>query len=351
MAEVDGKKGKGLELSATRHIACTSPGLLAVKERVRMLLSLDYRSSSSKEGGYYLGFNDPKNTVFSERLPIATKNWQALSKAIQVPEGATSASLVLYAYESDGKTANKVAYDNVSLIELPDLTDRYYLVSDPQLNLKTPQKIDFTLLSPTMKTVTVTEASTPFYMNMSEAFHPQWQLQLNDSRVNGMLAGWWPFVSPTKVEESKHYKLDDFLNGWYVEPEKLCADGSAACTRNSDGSYNMSMVVEFFPQRWFYLGLLVSGTTLFGCLGYLVWAWYKKPRLSVWDEMMVAPAGAGDGALSVKSILGDQHLAAQSPLEMWSERGYARENANLAQQTVLTRTRESVRLAVRKLKR
>jgi hypothetical protein len=34
----------------------------------------------------------------------------------------------------------------------------------------------------------------------------------------------------------------------------------------------MEMVIEFWPQRWFYLGLIISGATLAGCLGYLGYA-------------------------------------------------------------------------------
>lgn len=33
--------------------------------------------------------------------------------------------------------------------------------------------------------------------------------------------------------------------------------------------YDIEFVIEFWPQRWFYVGLLISGTTLAGCLGYL----------------------------------------------------------------------------------
>ena len=75
-----------------------------------------------------------------------------------------------------------------------------------------------------------------------------------------------------------HYELDDFLNAWYVDPSALCATPNASCTQNPDGSYNIEMVIEFTPQRWFYLGLLISGTTLLACLGYLTYAGVRKVR-------------------------------------------------------------------------
>ncbi|MFA5993701.1 MAG: hypothetical protein WC823_01950 [Parcubacteria group bacterium] len=110
-------------------------------------------------------------------------------------------------------------------------------------------------------------------MAMSESFHPQWQLQLNNGKVNGLLASWAPWVRPDKVGEQFHYKLNDFLNGWYVDPQALCQNDTTACTRNADGSVDLEMTLEFFPQRWFYLGLIISTTTLLSCLSYLLYIW------------------------------------------------------------------------------
>ena len=57
-------------------------------------------------------------------------------------------------------------------------------------------------------------------------------------------------------------------------------DLNSACVLNSDGSYDIEMVIEFFPQRWFYLGLLISGTTFLGCITFLgvdfVRRWRRK---------------------------------------------------------------------------
>jgi len=52
----------------------------------------------------------------------------------------------------------------------------------------------------------------------------------------------------------------------------------SSCVRNADGSYNLEMVIEFTPQRWFYLGLLISSITLFSCLGYLGYDWRRRRK-------------------------------------------------------------------------
>ncbi|MFA5993857.1 MAG: carbohydrate binding domain-containing protein [Parcubacteria group bacterium] len=263
---------QSLQLEATRHIACTSAKLL-VNSESRYLFSFDYQSPNAKNASYYLGFNDPKKTVIKENLPIKNQDWQTFSKTITVPTGATSASLYVYARSVDEKTNIINRYDNFKMIETLDLRGAYYLVSEPETKLVEPRAITFDLVNPTKKRVHIQGATTPFYLAMSESFHPQWQLQLNNGKVNGLLASWAPCVRPDKVGEQFHYKLNDFLNGWYVEPEKLCQNNNTACIKNADGSYDIEMTLEFFPQRWFYLGLLISGTTLLVCLAYLLYIW------------------------------------------------------------------------------
>jgi hypothetical protein len=167
---------KSLELSATRHIACTNPGRMPVNGGSRYLFSFDYMGDSAEQAGYNIGFNDSKKSAVSERLPIdrdAQGTWQTFTKQIEVPNDATSLSLHVYAYQSNGKRENLVRYDNFSLIELPPIHNRYYLVSDPQTNFVEPSKVEFTLVNPTKKLVHIKGATTPFYLAMSESFHPQ----------------------------------------------------------------------------------------------------------------------------------------------------------------------------------
>ena len=261
---------QSLQLEATRHIACVSKKV-AVKSGSAYLLSFDYQSPNSKIATYRLAFNDKEKTVISENIDVKDRIWNTFSKTIKIPNGSTSISLRVQANSVDEKTNIINRYDNFKLIEIPDFSDAYYLVSEPDVKLEEPKSITFDLINPTKKLVHIKGATTPFYLAMSESYHPQWQAQMNNEKINGFLASWISFVKPDKIAEEFHYKLNDFLNGWYVDTEKVCQNNSA-CTKNSDGSYDMEMVIEFFPQRWFYFGLLISGTTLLGCFGYLGYA-------------------------------------------------------------------------------
>jgi len=41
-------------------------------------------------------------------------------------------------------------------------------------------------------------------------------------------------------------------------------------TINHDGSLNFKLTLYFIPQTYFYLGLIISGITLMGCIFYLI---------------------------------------------------------------------------------
>jgi len=47
-----------------------------------------------------------------------------------------------------------------------------------------------------------------------------------------------------------------------------------------NGSYDFEMVVEFWPQRLFYVGLFISGITLLCCVGYLGYDWRKRRKIT-----------------------------------------------------------------------
>ena len=88
------------------------------------------------------------------------------------------------------------------------------------------------------------------------------------------------------IAEDNHLLVNGYANSWYIDPSQVCEDADNAdrkntdnadeesadkgvCTDNADGSYDMELIVEFWPQRLFYIGLFISGLTLVGCLGYL----------------------------------------------------------------------------------
>jgi hypothetical protein len=300
-----------LALGATRHVACTSQEDIPIEPDTLYYLQFDYQTTNTTTAGFYLGFT-PETSV-SKRITTTDTAWHTYRRIVRTPSNAETASLFFYSYEEDKKNPREqvVLYDNVHLVRVPDAIQHVFVVEE-RAPFTAPHSVTFDTVHPTKKLVHIKGATTPFYLAMSESYHPQWQAQLNNNKITGFFRSWIPWVHPDVIPEDYHFKLDGFLNGWYVDTAALCAtnrDQSVAgmgsttesqtansltatkgyglattmegCTRNEDGSYDIELVLEFVPQRWFYLGLLISGTTLVGCITYLIVNTVRRRRKTI----------------------------------------------------------------------
>jgi hypothetical protein len=261
---------QSLELTATRHDACirTTTNITAGTE---YQLSFDYKGKKGKSYAYAVSYDDPENTLRRQQLTVKSDGWQHANLRITAPARATTATLYLYAIESGDKTTNSLLYDNVSLVELPDFTDRFYVVEEPKEKLFAPGSITFENESQSRKSIKVTGAETPFFVNMSETFHKQWLLELDNKQVSGLVNRWKPGTAGTTVDE--HYKMNNYSNLWLVDPQKLCNDNGnlrQGCTKRADGSYDIALVAEFKPQRWFTVSAFISWVTIIGSVVFIV---------------------------------------------------------------------------------
>jgi hypothetical protein len=262
-----GSKGdKSLELSARRHDACART-TANVGEDTDYLLTFDYQADGAKHYGYALSFDDPQAAVTREQFGAkAGQGWQRASFKVRTPARASALTLYLYAFEGGGKR-NTVRYDNVQLVELPDFNDRFYAVQEPQQQLKTPENIQFAGGRPFRKDITVTGASTPFFLMLSETYNPKWRLELASARTNNVPARWLPNNDAGAL---KPFETSGYMNGWLVDPAKLCAQQNDSCKKQSDGTYDLRLVAEFAPQRWFGIAAMASWLTVFGSIVYLL---------------------------------------------------------------------------------
>lgn len=85
---------------------------------------------------------------------------------------------------------------------------------------------------------------------------------------------WETYFEKQSIGENNHFVANGYANAWIISPEALCQSNNN-CLKNSDGNYELELVVEFWPQRLFYLGLIVSSLTLVGVIGCLV---YNKKK-------------------------------------------------------------------------
>lgn len=256
---------QSLQIEAQSHLACTGPGNVPVQEGQTYLLSFDYKSVNGRFAGYYYSFDDEAGTSYLKRLDDTKGEWRTNTKAISVPAGAKNLKLYLYAYpDSSGIEPGTARYDNFKFTPIPNIQDRFYLLSEPSEQLQQPQKVRYEVKNPTKTIIHVEGVRSPFYLETKESYSPRWSLSMQDTGAKS----WLPFGRTVSVPEKDHLKINNFMNGWLVDPSKFC---ESSCKKNSDGSYDITLEMEFGPQRWFYVGSMISAITFLTVVGYLVY--------------------------------------------------------------------------------
>lgn len=132
------------------------------------------------------------------------------------------------------------------------------------------QKINFTYINPTKYIIELQNVSKPFYLNFTDSFNPNWELRLGDFHWFDALIKENYFLSVN------HFASDAGLNSFFVDPGIVCKIEVNGCTKNADGSYSMHLTLYFKPQSYLYLGLIISGLTLLGVIGSLVFFGIKE---------------------------------------------------------------------------
>lgn len=149
--------------------------------------------------------------------------------------------------------------------------------------------MEFKKISNVKYRVLVHKARKPFPLVFNEAYHKDWKLYLignqnldiglkgnfvshsryqtiqNDNLRNGNL---WETFFKRHISDGLHLTANAYANSWIIDPGAICKDNNI-CARNSDGSYELEFVAEFWQQRILYLGFTVSAFTLIGCLIYI----------------------------------------------------------------------------------
>lgn len=112
-------------------------------------------------------------------------------------------------------------------------------------------KIDFEMLSPVAYRVKVKDAKEPFYLVLSESYHPQWRAYRGD-------ISWFQALWEKPISEERHWRANGYANSWYIDEK---------------GDFEVTLF--FWPQSLVYLGYVIALITFMGCVGALG---YKRIR-------------------------------------------------------------------------
>lgn len=116
--------------------------------------------------------------------------------------------------------------------------------------------------------VTVSNATRPFFLVLSETYDSGWKAYVNS---DGDETNWIGAFFEKSVSGDRHFTANGYANAWYIDPAEL------------EAGEEFSITLYYQPQSLFYLGLVISGLTFVGCVGFLVWDWRRGRRLKTRD--------------------------------------------------------------------
>ena len=82
----------------------------------------------------------------------------------------------------------------------------------------------------------------------------------NDNLPEGLLWETW-FEQPVE-NNANHLIVNSYANGWVIDAESLCSRTKDLCLKKSDETFDIEIVIEFWPQRVSSVGMIISGLAL-----------------------------------------------------------------------------------------
>lgn len=242
--------------------------------RYRVVSHVKYynvNASHIKLEAYYPRENKWKQlTPFIPGGLTGTSNWQEYSNILGIPDNATKIRVVLNAgwvlNESQGEAITW--FDDIEVIplgEAPKLDTVWLYSTDTNQTIEelfetneTPANVtSYEKINPTLWKVEINNATKPFMLSFAEAYDPLWEARVYSDDSDG---------KSRLVEKVKPIPLYGVINGFWI---------------NETG--NLTVEIRYTPQDWFEIGLVISGLTFIGSIGYLVYDWKKRFR---WKEFL-----------------------------------------------------------------
>lgn len=156
--------------------------------------------------------------------------------------------------------------DGLVIYENEDFRPHIYITAEEETIYKEIpyEKIEFSQSDSTEYHIDLKNISQKVFLNFSEKYHYNWKLGVGTFN-------WFRALLDKKyfLFDEDHYQNDANLNSFKIDPELIKKYYPGAYSENPDGSIDVELTLYFKPQSYFYLGLIISGAALLGCLIYL----------------------------------------------------------------------------------
>jgi len=159
----------------------------------------------------------------------------------------------------------KIEYDNFEVQRILEPVLILTKYGDEKFDTQpiTP-KINFTKITPTKYKVRVGNVLEPYTLVFAESFHPGWKVYLDNQSNQVSKTNLFETWGEKSLPEERHSLIDGYANSWYIEPDDV------------GGQENYVLIIEFAPQKLFYVGLSISLLIVISCLIYLIINFFKN---------------------------------------------------------------------------
>jgi hypothetical protein len=174
--------------------------------------------------------------------------------------------------------------------------------------------IQFHRINPTKHKITIKNIKDKTEVQFNQSFNKLWNLyssqdqkecdQLQSYNINSFKTTECTFdrkffegeelsyLWKQPLFEDTHKLVYDYANQWTIDPEYIKANFDKSMYKeNPDGSIDVELTLYFKPQSYFYLGIIISGTTLILCLSYLVYTFYRQRKQGSLSKIGSASVG------------------------------------------------------------
>lgn len=134
--------------------------------------------------------------------------------------------------------------DQVILFQNSKFLPHFLVVTQVSTDQNLPD-LTFQKINPTLYRVQIRNAQTPYFLVFSESFNRGWKIYPQEQ--------FWSRWFAQPLFEEKHFKINTFANAWSIDKK---------------GDYDL--VVEYWPQRMFWLGSMLSLLFLVGLLAVVI---------------------------------------------------------------------------------
>jgi hypothetical protein len=267
MRVVNSSQGTALDLSTNGlDAACTNSAFInSYGQGNTYLASIKYKVVAGTTAKLCIW--NGRSCVNSKTYTVHDHNWHTDYDLVTPGNGYQPLSVYLYA---PAGVKSEVQYTDVSLKEVENSFVNSYTLSNPDTHyINTATNINYDEKNPTRYNVSLNiKGNQPALLTYSQSYQPDWKAYLVKNSPNGFwqnilwYMGLW---TRYKLADSQHIVTNGFTNGWWIAPTQV-----PSSWKGPAGQYKL--VVDYRPQAFVNLGLVVSTASLVGCLSYLAWS-------------------------------------------------------------------------------